>query len=114
MEFVNYVFAAVKDDAAVKAVFDHFRNLTICALMLAAAQYLLSKPEHFQPPELSVPVGAVMMLTAGFLIFANAMHGLSKANAIKQPTARFLAFWAVNLTGPMAIGVFMALRPFQA
>lgn len=100
------------DDVVVKVMFDHVRNLGICALMMGAGQFALEQPERFAPAWLAVTCGAVIVFAAGVLTTVNAMHGLRKALAIERPIERYGMYLVVNLIGPVTIGAVLVGRPF--
>ncbi len=100
------------DDVTIKTMFDHVRNLGICAVMMGAGQFVLDQPERFAPAILAVVCGAAIMLFATVLTILHAMHGSKKCLAIKHPVERLGMYALVNLIGPLTVGAVLIGRPF--
>jgi len=97
------------DDATVKFVFDHIRNLGLCAAVGAAAQW---KYQHlpggsFRHPELAVVV--FLGLLATWLFLMNMTHGLERLRA-SGVSRKALSFGALFYSTAAVSIIFSILR----
>lgn len=113
MNPIERILRLAENDAAIKLVFDHVRNLALCSLLLTLGTYILARPEGYGPPILWAVVGAVVQLSAGALTFLNALHGLKKALAIRNPIARGVVYVAAGIVGPVTVALVYTIRPLS-
>ena len=103
MKVMNRLLEIADDEAAVKLMFDHVRNLTLCALMLGAAEYLRLHPDVSMLGFETLVASVSMWITAGFLIMVNYLHAARKALKLTSAVERFAVLAALNLIGPWTI-----------
>ena len=101
------------DDATVKAMFDHIRNLGLGVLVFGASSFVLAQPERFGFVVPTLIMGAILGIVGGVLIILNAVHGLKKAHSLTNPLERFVLFVVVNAIGPIFLGALMIVGPFR-
>jgi len=90
---MNWFRRLIRNDNAIKALFDHFRNITICGAIAAAGfvslQYQSSVPFIHWMGQLS---GTSLLIVAGFLFVLNERNGSHKFDAADIPlVASFMA-----------------------
>ena len=113
MNLLTRLKEVATDDAAVKLIFDHIRNLGICALVMGVARYSLAYPEVFGPVWVPLIYGTLLALSSVLLIVLNALHGLAKAMALTNPLEKYVLYFLVNAIGPMTIIAVMTVGPFR-
>lgn len=101
-----------RDDASVKLIFDHIRNLGLCALMVGAADYVLAHPEVFAVAP-AFALGSILFVVGGALVILNALHALLKVNLLKSRVEQVLLYLAINAIGPVTIAALMLVGPFR-
>lgn len=92
-----FIRDVAEDDAAMKVVFDHLRNLGICGAVIAAATW------QFHRLDEPMPARAIGYATFGFLavlgvwlFFVNQAHGLRKLREAGLPRSRVLAIGQIH------------------
>jgi hypothetical protein len=85
------------DDAAVKTLFDHVRNLGICAVVFGAAawQFRNFAPDFRLAFVLQIAAFVALVLFGVFLFAVNMFHGVEKLKRAGYPT---WIFWLVMFT----------------
>lgn len=113
MNIITRLNELASDDAAVKAMFDHIRNIGLCALMVGASVFVLTQPERFGLIVPALIMGAILGLVGGVLITVNALHGLKKAHTLANPLEQTILVVVVNAIGPILLGALMIAGPFR-
>lgn len=75
------MFDLYKNDAAMRLIFDHLRNVAICAGVAAAASWKYEHVPQGMTIGAAIEYAALVLLvcTAIFLFFMNMRHGVRKA-----------------------------------
>lgn len=73
------------DDGAVKALFDHVRNLGIASVVLGAAVWQLQHPGEGIAYYFSMAIVALLGAFAIFLFYVNQFHGMTKLRSAGYP-----------------------------
>lgn len=102
---MNWFNRLVRDDVAIKALFDHFRNITICGAIAAAGfvSFQYQSPESFihWMGQLS---GISLLIVAGFLFVLNERNGAHKFETADIPL--IVSFLAKLIYGMSLIPLF--------
>jgi hypothetical protein len=73
------------DDGAVKALFDHVRNLGIASAVFGAAVWQFQHPGYVSAYYFSMAIVVLLFTFAAFLFFVNQLHGMMKLRASGYP-----------------------------
>lgn len=81
----NLIRRIANDDTAVKLLFDHVRNIGICAVVFGAAfwKYKNMGPDYIFFLDLAII--ALLVILGVFLFFVNQFHGLDKLRDSQHP-----------------------------
>ena len=106
--FLRRMFKAVEDDQFIKFVFDHIRNVALCALVFAAATAKMSPDGPFS---INVtPFLCYSFMVIGFcLMWVNFVHGLSKFRQMDVPWVIRLFLWFSY--APLTMVIVSIARP---
>lgn len=88
-----FIDRIAKNDNAVKTIFDHIRNIGLCAILLAASGW---KYRHFGVGVqwyVDAVTFAFLLIVSFLLLWLNSVHGLHKLRAATIPK------WAKVLIG---------------
>lgn len=96
MNLLSRLNKLTDDDAAVKMMFDHVRNVGLCALVLGASGVALTEPERFGPVVGTLIFGTILGMAGLLMTIVNVMHGLKKARALSHPIEQTFFILAVN------------------
>lgn len=101
-------------EAFLKIVFDHIRNLTLCALMFGLATYTLKNPEKLsQFPWLALTTGSFLMIIASLLFLLN-VHALFRRTAMFKPLwLRLVIDLSITCSGTAVMAGLAALNNFS-
>jgi hypothetical protein len=94
-------------DSAVKAVFDHIRNMGLCAVVLAAAGWKWSNLARGWERYLDATIGVVLVLLGFALFWINQANGLSKLRQLGLP-----AWWVhvyIHLYAFVSVSIIFSL-----
>ena len=73
------------DDGAVKALFDHVRNLGIASVVFGAAVWQFQHPGDGSAYYFSMAIVVLLVIFAVFLFAVNQFHGMIKLRASSYP-----------------------------
>lgn len=81
----RYLYELPNDDAAIKAIFDHFRNFGICAAVFGAAYWSRIHLWNGTLPIIGYIATAGLVSIGVFLTWLNERHGMRKFNQANFP-----------------------------
>lgn len=103
-----------RDDASVNLIFNHIRNLGLCALVAGVGDFLLAHPERLAIASWIVPpLASILLIVACALVALNALHALLKTKLLKSKVEQVLLYLVVNAIGPLMIGALILSGPFR-
>jgi hypothetical protein len=103
----KYVSDLAKDDQLVKLVFDHLRNLGICAVVLVAANW--THQQNIEGVQYYIKEISSWMLYAAsfFLFFFNMEFAFHKLSSLQVP--KFIRFFIVYIYLTCIFRIFLYL-----
>jgi uncharacterized protein YjeT (DUF2065 family) len=105
---VKALVQIARDDAAVKLIFDHLRNLGLCAVVFGAAVWKFFNLESGWARYLDFAIIAFLVALGIALFWINQIHGFSKLRELKQPK------WVVALIGQVYVFLAVTIVYFLA
>ena len=111
MKLRNRIVEVAEDESAVKVMFDHVRNLTLCALMFGAAMYFWRRADLPGHGVIEYIASVGIFATAGFLAMVNYIHAALKAMTLPKQPERVLVIVVLNIIGPWTILAVLHGRP---
>ena len=82
----NLIRRIAADDVAVKVLFDHVRNIGICAVVFGAALWKYRNIEPDYVFFLDWVIIVLLVLLGLFLFFVNQFHGIKKLRESNHPS----------------------------
>ena len=103
----NFIHRIAQDDASVKLLFDHVRNVGISAVLFGAAfwKYKNIGPDYIY--FLDIAIILFLTLLSSFLFVVNQVHGLIKLKAAQPP--KWVLLIILNIYSLIAVTVVMAI-----
>jgi len=99
-------------DEAIKALFDHFRNIIICGALFGAAIWKLNAARDQQPlPYFELFIVALLCIVGLILFFVNQFHGIRKLR--RSNTPRYALLFAYNAYSLVAVSVLLSVTGIQ-
>ena len=81
----RFIRQIAADDGAVKALFDHVRNLGIASVVFGAAVWQFLHPGDGSAYYFSMAIVLLLVAFAIFLFYVNQLHGMIKLRAAGYP-----------------------------
>lgn len=102
-----FIDKVAKNDYVVKTIFDHIRNLGLCAIVFAASGWKYRHMSAGMEWYVDVSTFALLLLVGFILLWINTVHGMHKLRAAAIP--KWLKGLIGGVYGGLAFTIVMSL-----
>lgn len=106
-----FIKDVASDDGAMKLLFDHLRNLGVCAAVIAAATWQFNRLGEATPARAIGYVNFGFLTVLGvWLYFVNQAHGLKKLREAGLPQGKILAIGQIHTLVAVTLIASLVIR----